>query len=66
MLSCCLQGRNNTASKIWMVAKPNKVKPILLSKRAVSDNKKLRFIREQEASKLLNSLEIRMRLNQIP
>ena len=49
-----------------MVAKPNKVKPILLSKRAVSDNKKLRFIREQEASKLLSSLEIRMRLNQIP
>ena len=49
-----------------MIAKPNKVKPILLSKHAVSDNKKLRFIREQEASKLLNSLGIRMRLNQIP
>ena len=49
-----------------MVAKPNKVKPILLSKHPVSDNKKLRFIREQEASKLLNSLGIRMHLNQIP
>ena len=58
--------RNNTASKNFRVAKPNKEKPVLLSKLVASDSKKSRFIKAREASQLLSSLEIRTRLNQVP
>ena len=38
---------------------------MLLSKRAVCDSKKLRFIKEQEASGLLSSLGIQKHLSKI-
>ena len=39
---------------------------IILSKYVVCDNKKLKFIKEQEASGLLSSLGIKTPLNKIP
>ena len=56
---------NNTASKNFRVAKPNKEKPVLLSKLVVSDSKKSRFIKAREASQLLSSLKIRSHLSQV-
>ena len=39
---------------------------MFLSKCAVSDSKKLKFIKEQEAGVLLSSLRIKTPLNKIP
>ena len=39
---------------------------MLLSKSAVCDSKKSRFIKEKEASGLLSSLEIKTTLSKIP
>ena len=39
---------------------------MLLSKCAVYDNKKSKFIKQQEASELLSSLEIKTPLSKIP
>ena len=39
---------------------------MLLSKCAVCDNKKSKFIKQQEASELLSSLEIKTPLSKIP
>ena len=38
---------------------------MLLSNCVVSDSKKLKFVKEQEASRLLSSLEIKIFLNKI-
>ena len=56
MLSHCLKCRKNTESKNPKVAKTNNGRIMLLSKCAVYDRKKSKFIKEQEASRLLNSL----------
>ena len=53
MLSCCLKCRKNTESKNSKVAMTKDGIIMLLSK---CDNKKSRFIKQQEASGLLNSL----------
>ena len=39
---------------------------MLLSKRAVCDSKKLKFVKEQKASGLLSSLGIKTPLSKIP
>ena len=52
MLSYCLKCRTDTESKNPRVT--------------VCDSKKLKFIKEQEASELLTSLGIRTPLSQIP
>ena len=39
---------------------------MLLSKCAMCNSEKLKFVKEQEASRLLNSLEIKTPLNKIP
>ena len=57
--------RNERASENSRVAKPNKEKPVLLSKLVVSDSKKSRFIKAREASQLLSSLKIRTHLSQV-
>ena len=56
ILLYCLKCRKKTESENPKVAKKNKGKPMLLSKCAVCDGKKLRFIKEQEASGLLSNL----------
>ena len=49
MLSYCLKCRKNTASKNSEVAKTKNGRIILLSKCAVCDSKKSKFMKEQEA-----------------
>ena len=55
MLSYCLKCRKNTESKYPKVARTNNGKIMLLSKSTVSDSKKSKFIKLQEASGLLRS-----------
>ena len=56
MLSYCLKCRKNTESKNPKVVKTKNIRIMLLSKCAVCDSKKSKFIKEQEASGLLSSL----------
>ena len=60
MLSYCLKCRKNTESKNPKVATPKDGRIMLLSKCAVRDSKNTKFIKQQEASGLLSSLEIKL------
>ena len=66
MLSYCLKYRKNTESKNPKVVKKKYRKIMLLSKCAVCDSKKSKFIKEQEASGLLTTLGIKTPLSKIP
>ena len=66
MLSYCLKCRKNTQSNNPKVVRTKNGRIMLLSKCAVRNNKKSKFIKEQEARGLLNSLGIRIPLSQIP
>ena len=66
MLSYCLKCRKNTESKNPKFAKTKNGRIMLLSKCAVCDSKKSKFIKQQEASGLLSSLGIRTPLSKIP
>ena len=66
MLSYCLKCRKNTERKNPKVAKTKNGRIMLLSKCAVCDNKKPKFIKQQEASRLLSSLEVKTPLSKIP
>ena len=56
----------NTESKNPKVVKTKIEKKMLLSKCAVFDSKNSKFIKEQEATRLLNSLGIKTPLTEIP
>ena len=62
----CLKCRKNTESKNPKAAKTKNGRIMLLSKCTVSDSKKSKFIKEQEASGLLSSLGIKTPLSKIP
>ena len=66
MLSFWLKRRKNTESKNPKVVRPKNGRIILLSKCAVSDSKKSKFVKEQEASGLLSNLLIDTPLSKIP
>ena len=66
MLSCCLKWRKNIGSKIPRMAKINEGKLILLLKCTMCDSKRSRFLKNQEASRLLSNLWIRTSLIEIP
>ena len=66
MLRYCLKCRKNTESKNSKVAERKKGKIMLLWKCVVCNSKKLQFIKEQEACRLLNSLGIKTPLSKIP
>ena len=66
MLSYCLKCRKNTESKNPKVVKTKNGRIMLLSKCAVCDSKKSKFIKQQEASGLLSSLGIKTPLSKIP
>ena len=66
MLSYCLKSRKNTESKNTKVARTKDGRIMLLSKCAVCDSKKSKFIEQQEASGLLRSLGIKEPLSKIP
>ena len=58
--------RENTESKYPKVAQTKDRRIMLLSKCAVCDTKKSKFIKEQGASGLLRSLRIKTPLSKIP
>ena len=60
-----LRCRKNTGSTNPKVAKIMNGRIMLLTKCAVCDSKKSKFIKEQEASGLLRSLKIKTPLNKI-
>ena len=62
----CLKCRKKTESKNPKAAKTKNGRIMLLSKCTVSDSKKSKFIKEQEASGLLSSLGIKTPLSKIP
>ena len=66
MLSYCLKCRKNTESKNLKLAVTKNGLIMLLPKCAVCDSKKSKFIKEQEASRLLSSLGRKTPLNKIP
>ena len=66
MLSYCLKCRKNTKSENPKVARTKKGRIILLSKCAVCDSRKSKFIKQQEPSGLLSSLGIKTPLSKIP
>ena len=65
MLSNCLKCKKNTGSKNPKVARTKNGRIMLLSKCAVCDSKKLKFIKQQEASGLLSSFGIKTPLSKI-
>ena len=65
MLSYCLKRRKNTESKNPSAAMAIYRRLMLLSKCAVPDSKKSKFIKEQEASRLLSSLRMKTALSKI-
>ena len=66
MLSYCLKCKQNTESVNTKVSKTTNGKLMILSKCAICDSKKSKFIKEQQAKGLLNNLGIRTPLNKIP
>ena len=70
MLSYCLKCRKKktkkTESKNPKAARTKNGRIMPLSKCAACDGKKLKFIKEQEVSELLSSLEIKTPLIKIP
>ena len=66
MLSYCLKCRKYTESKNPKIVKTKNGRIMLLSKFALRDSKKLKFIKEQESSGLLSSLGIKAPLPKIP
>ena len=66
MLSYCLKCRKNTESKNPKAARTKNGRIMLLSKFAVCDSKKSKFVKQQEVSGLLSSLGIKTPLIKIP
>ena len=66
MLSYCLKRKRNTESINPKVLKTTNGKAIILSKCAICDSKRSKFIKEQEAKGLLSNLGLRTPLNKIP
>ena len=66
MLSYCLNCRKNTGSKSTKLVKTKNGRIMLLSKCAVCDSKKSRFVKEQEAWGLLSNVGIKTPLSKIP
>ena len=66
MLSYCLKCKKSTESINPKVLKTTNGKAIILSKCAICGSKKSKFIKEQEAKRLLSNLGLRTPLNKIP
>ena len=66
MKSYCLKRRKNTENINPRVSTTSNGKTILLSKCAICNSKKSRFIKNQEAKGLLSNLGIRTPLSKVP
>ena len=62
----CLQCRKNTENINPKVSKRSNGRTMVLSKCAIRDSKKSRFIKNQEAKGLLSNLGIRTPLSKVP
>ena len=65
MLSYYLKCRKNTQSITPRVLKTRNGKTMILSKCAICGSRKLKFVKKQEASGILNSVGIRTPLSKI-
>ena len=66
MLSFCLKCKGNTESKNPKVSKTTNGKTMILSTCTIYNNKKSKFIKEQQAKGLLSNLGLKTPLNKIP
>ena len=66
MKSYCLKCRKDTENINPRVSKTSNSRTMVLSKCAISDSKKLRFSKNQEAKGLLSNLGVRTQLSKIP
>ena len=66
MLSYCLKCRKNTESKNAKVVRTKNGRIMPLSKCAVFDSNKQKFMKKQKASWLLSSLGIKPPLSKVP
>ena len=65
MLLSCMKCRKNTGSENLKVSRTKNALIMLLSKCAICDSEKSKFIKEQEASRLSSSLGIKTPLHKI-
>ena len=66
MKSYCLKYRKNTENINRRVSKTSNARTMVLSKCAICDSKKSRFIKNQEAKWLLSNLGIKTPLSKVP
>ena len=66
MLSYCLKCKKNTESISPRLSKTTNGKTMMLSKCLICGSKKSKFIKEQQAKRLLSNLGIRKPLNKTP
>ena len=66
MISYCLSCKKNTENINPRIVRTKNNRFMMLSKCAICNNKKSRFIKEQEARGLLSNLGIRTPLSKIP
>ena len=66
MLPYCLKRKKNTESVNPRVSTTSNGRTMILSKCAIRGSKKSKFIKNQEAKGLLNSMCIRIFLSEIP
>ena len=66
MKSYCLKCRKNTENINPRVSKASNGRTMVLSKCAICDSKKSRFIKNQEAKGILSNLGIKTPLSKVP
>ena len=66
MLTYCLVGKKNTNNTNSKMVKTKNGRLMLFSQCSICGNKKSRFMKEQEAKRMLSSLGIRTPLSNIP
>ena len=66
MKSYCLKCRKDTENISSEVSKSSNDRTMIISKCAICDSEKSRFIKNQEAKGLLNNLGIKTPLNKVP
>ena len=62
----CLKCRKDTENINPIVPKTSNGRTMLLSKRAICDSKKSRFIKNQKTKRLLSNLDVRTPLSKVP
>ena len=66
MKSYCLKCRKNTENINPRVSKTTNGRTMVLSKCAICDSKKSRFVKNQEVKGLLSNLSVRAPLSKVP